>query len=1265
MTGPVTLTCTVGNSETAPIKGFVVGSATLDPVLSATNTVTINRSGPGAVTINAGVGTSAGPTATPDGMLYLNGADFVTIDGLTFTDSNSASATVAMEFGIALFKRVAGDGCNNNTIQNCIFNMQRINNTAGVTPMLDGSWAIEILNSTAAAATTSLTPTNGGTLATNGTNSANKFYSNAINGGNGGIGFGGFAASTGVGPAPVATTFLGDLSNDVGGASAATGNTILNFGGGAATNPAAGIRLNNEWSANVSNNIINNNDGGGVNHATTLRGIYGQAGTSANVTISNNTITLKGGGTTSAVTGIENVIGSTVLSNTVTITGNILQNFTNTTGTTATMTGILAAASATNQNVNSNQVINNTIGLSGTASSCIFQGIYASASSTTFTANSNTVSGNVLANQFGTLYSIRASTSTLNYDSNTISNNTIPNSAGATSSSIYGFYNASSPVIENYTNNNINNLTITGSSTATGHIIYGIYMLTASGAKTISGNNINNLTFTSSGAGYSSVVGIRDQYASTGNIFKNVVHSLSSTGITPTVNGIRFGESLGTTYNVYNNIVGNLTAPASTGFNLVGIYGGSAAATHNVSFNTVYLNATSSASGSASSAYFMSSTTPTTNLIDNIFINLSTGTTSWLSTALRRTSTVLTSYGTTSNNNFVYCGTPSATNAIYYDLTNTDQTLAAFKARVTPRETASISEAVSTTPGVFFQSFTGPATGTSTTFLHLVNGLSTQIESGGITVSGITDDYDGDTRNATTPDVGADEFTGVAVDLSPPAISYTPLGSSLVTATRSFTPVTVTDATGVNTTAGTRPRVYYKKTSDVNNTFNDNTSGTVGWKFAEATGAGGSPFSFTIDYSLLFGGGGVTAGDTIQYFVVAQDTVTPTPNVGINSGVFNATPTSVALTAAAFPITGSINSYAILASISGSFNVGAGQTYLTLTAAVADLNSKVLTGPVTFILKDASNQTSPFAVDNTGEIFPITINANGGSSATNTVTIKPDVGLTATLTTGTNTTASAALILNGADWIIIDGSNSVGGTTRDLTITNTNTSLGVGAMVWLQTTAGLDAATNNTVKNVNLVGNSNTTTLFGVGSGSATISTTSLGTGNNNNTIQNNNISKTQYGIYSQGASAASKNTGNIITGNLINTASPNNVAFGGIWVGFENSIVISGNTVDGITNTTSPDVFGITLGFGTSMSATTSTGNEVTNATVSKNVVGSVTNSGTFSAYGIGLSAATSRHEHNLEQHGLRRSRERNLRRLCRRYRARRRSRVNDQRVF
>lgn len=35
MTGPVTFTLAAGTTETAPIKGFTIGSATLNPVLSA------------------------------------------------------------------------------------------------------------------------------------------------------------------------------------------------------------------------------------------------------------------------------------------------------------------------------------------------------------------------------------------------------------------------------------------------------------------------------------------------------------------------------------------------------------------------------------------------------------------------------------------------------------------------------------------------------------------------------------------------------------------------------------------------------------------------------------------------------------------------------------------------------------------------------------------------------------------------------------------------------------------------------------------------------------------------------------------------------------------------------------------------------------------------------------------------------------------------------------------------------------------------------
>jgi hypothetical protein len=260
-----------------------------------------------------------------------------------------------MEFGVAMFKRAAGDGCNNNTVQNCIFNMQRINNSSGTAPMVDGAVGILVINSTAAAAVTALTPTNGGALATNGTNSNNKFYTNIINGGNIGIALSGFAATVGRGPNPDATSFLGDINNDIGGTVTGTGNTILNFGGGATTNPAAGIRANLQWGVNISYNTINNNNGSGVNHAITLRGIFAQAGVSGNATINNNTVTVSSGATTSGLTAIDNGIGSTAASNTVNINNNVIR-FSYTTATTGVFNAISNSATAGAVNINGNNI---------------------------------------------------------------------------------------------------------------------------------------------------------------------------------------------------------------------------------------------------------------------------------------------------------------------------------------------------------------------------------------------------------------------------------------------------------------------------------------------------------------------------------------------------------------------------------------------------------------------------------------------------------------------------------------------------------------------------------------------------------------------------------------------------------------------------------------------------------------------------------------------------------------------------------------------
>jgi hypothetical protein len=52
--------------------------------------------------------------------------------------------------------------------------------------------------------------------------------------------------------------------------------------------------------------------------------------------------------------------------------------------------------------------------------------------------------------------------------------------------------------------------------------------------------------------------------------------------------------------------------------------------------------------------------------------------------------------------------------------------------------------------------------GTDATFLHINTAVATAIE-GGAMVIAITTDFDGNARNASTPDIGADEFAGVTL----------------------------------------------------------------------------------------------------------------------------------------------------------------------------------------------------------------------------------------------------------------------------------------------------------------------------------------------------------------------------------------------------------------------------------------------------------------------------------------------------------------------
>src|SRR5205085_6834696 len=128
-----------------------------------------------------------------------------------------------------------------------------------------------------------------------------------------------------------------------------------------------------------------------------------------------------------------------------------------------------------------------------------------------------------------------------------------------------------------------------------------------------------------------------------------------------------------------------------------------------------------------------------------------------------------------------------------------------------------------------------------------------------------------------------------------------------------------------------------------------------------------------------------------------------------------------------------------------------GCTYATLTAAMAALNNTIITGPILFSL------TSTYS--SAGETFPIVVPANGGSNATNTMTIKPGSGATISIS---GSSASSIIELLGADYVTVDGSNTVGGTSRDLTIQNTNIATLTAAM-WLASQGTNAGATYDTI----------------------------------------------------------------------------------------------------------------------------------------------------------------------------------------------------------
>ena len=629
-------------------------------------------------------------------LINLNGADYVTIDGLntggnSLVISNLSTAATTLTSTI----RFIADA-SNNTITNC-----------------------SVLGSTTAP------------LATNG---GNIFFHTGTTTGNDNN----TISNCMIGPAGTNLPSKGIYASGSTGSSAVANSgitinncEIYNF---FLTTGSAGVYAltgNTDWT--ITNNKVYQTAARTFTASGTMNGIYfANATYGNNIQITGNTV----GYSSNSSTGTLTLTGSTfagafqgiylsalpTAATACNINTNTISDI-SLTSSSGTFSGIYNATTASSNtiNVNSNQVKN--VGLITTTGTAI--GIYAGAA-TTLNCNTNTID-NITRNIAGTFYGINyGSPATITLNGNTIKN--LSTTSTTSVSSFYAIYSASSPVNENLIGNNIYNLT--SSSTAAQSIV-GWYNNTASGIKNVQNNNIYSIT---SGGGatiygirlgfgstveisgnsvYSfsgglNVYGIYISAGTTDNVFKNKIYNLAGTGTGASVYGIYIVT--GTTLNIYNNLIGDLRAATATGLNAInGIYG-TATSTYNVYYNTVYLaaNSTSATTFGTSCAYF-SSTATAFNLRNNVLVNLSTPAqeglniaTNGISACLRRstgtTGTVPANYSTTSNNNDFWCNFPAGTNnhLVYVEgtatVTNPFNMFAGFKAFLVNRDQLSVEE---------------------------------------------------------------------------------------------------------------------------------------------------------------------------------------------------------------------------------------------------------------------------------------------------------------------------------------------------------------------------------------------------------------------------------------------------------------------------------------------------------------------------------------------------------------------------------------------
>lgn len=1024
--------------------------------------------------INAATG-----TGNRDAIITFVGCDYVTFDGIDISESATNNTfTKRMEWGFAILKASATNGSQNITIKNSTITLNKIHLSS------TGIYCNNHLPTSAAQLTVTTF---------DGTNSNLKIFSNTIANSYFGINLVGYDD-------PQAPYSFYDQNNQIGKDGA---NYITNVGG--QTVDAYGIYASGQNNLTIANNVVTGTSTP-VDYCT-LSGIYLTNSSNANFDVYGNTVSLQFSPADLYGNAQFNPffcdMGANGTGNTANIYNNAVTNCSFPTAhgsATAKLMYLYNMGSVAN--VYGNTVSNNTIGgAPGASHTGDWRSLWiqkASSNPGPFEVHDNNVTGNsritasaVAASTY--LFTIAGNGTTLLAYNNLVDQNVI-GAAGA----IHCFY----ILFDDSEYKKVYNNTITNISEANG--------------------SANGLYATNGNIGY---------------FYQNKIQNIKSNNTSPNanINGI-YAAGAGSVYYFYNNMVSDLSNPAgnaTVGFDwnmLNGIYVEGSGNFRGFYNNTVYLNCTPNGTqANYGSSALCGQSLYGIDLRNNIFVNTSSSIgASGKTVGIRARSVGFSNFSSNFNN--IYAGTPSPTRLIFFDGTSSAQTLASYKTLVSPQEVQSVTELPP-----FVNVSTRPYD------IHIQSNLATQCEAGGVIVTlpvAINVDFDGDARypnpgypvnpsfSPGAPDLGADEFGGLANDLTTPVMVFTPLGNTFIGLSRTLT-VKMYDGSGIPTSGTGLPRLYWKINSGA-------------WQNVQANYVSPNTYSF------VFGSGAGT-NDVVSYYIVAQDNASG-PNVG-SSPMAGAAGFTANPPACSTPPT-TPYSYAVVPSISGTFHVGVGKTYTTITQALNDLSSKFLVNQVTLVLDD---ETYP------GETFPLIFNPLSGSSASNKLVIKPNTGVTPTIS---GSVAGGAVIkFKGIDYVVIDGSVN-GGTDRSLTIENTS---GVwnSYVIGITNNGASDASTNITIKNCIVMGNNDDIEMdtylvaFNENGGI-------YGGGYNNILFENNWLKRAKSGI-DVNASSSNRNYNLTLLNNTVGSPEPADyITRWGIGIRYTDNALIEGNDIMG-----------------------------------------------------------------------------------------------------